>query len=303
MIDYFAGKYFAQEGIINAKTLDEIMTRQGVVHKNFKKLGENPSSFLDEKQITFIKLLQHNIDEKLSDLAFEYGGIDEERLKSTVKKQEILNTAFFDQLIIEGIITPEKIIPLLEKMQSYYSLGKPGISRNLKHDFDIILGGLINTGESFNNIYINIAVKYILRFIGANIKFGKTDKSGSYIARRAAIQKVVTDPRRYFLGLCGEKEVLQSLNDCLALSFPHSPNSTRYCALFAFLDCISNIFQCLIMNEKNVLLVDDPDMYKYVTVTSGQDIYTLQLTVMDMPFEIITGHGDKPNFAVISHNL
>ena len=308
MIDYFAGKYFVQENLMSAEKLNEIMTRQGVVHKNFQKLGKEPGSFLEENHIALIKLLQHTIDEKLGDLAFEYGGIDEERFKSTVRKQEILNTAFFDQLIVEGIITPDNVAPLLEKLRNYYSLNTPGISRNLKHDFDIILGARISTGESCVNEYMNIAVKCILRFIGTNIKFGVTAPvpDNTYFAKRAAIQKVVTDPRRYFIGICGEKDILQNINDCLVGNFPHTsnmPGNSRYCALFAFLDCISHIFQCLITPTKNVLLIDSANMFKFVTITAENNIFVLPLTVMDMPFEIITGFGDKPNFAVMSHNL
>ena len=287
--------------------LNEIMTRQEVVHENFRNLDKEQGSFLDDKHVALIKLLQNTINEKLGDLAFEYGGVEEERFKSTVRKQDILNTAFFDQLIVEGIITPDKVAPLLEKMRGYYALNLPGISHNLKHDFDIILGKLINTGESFSAEYMTIAVKYILRFIGTNIKFHACKTCArSYFAKRAAIQKVVTDPRRYFLGICGEKEILQNINDCLVRNFPVSlstMNNSRYYALFAFLDCISQVFQCHIQPEKNVLLVDNANMFKYVTIAADNTIYALPLSVMDMEFEVIIGFGDKPNFAVVSHNL
>ncbi|MCL2019048.1 MAG: hypothetical protein FWG70_04740 [Oscillospiraceae bacterium] len=303
MIDYFAGKYFVQEGLLKADKLTEIMTRQEVVHTNFNKLEGEASSFLEEKQVMLIKLIQHTIDEKLGNLAFEYSGADEEKFKFTVRKQEILNTAFFDQLIVEGIITPDMVAPLLEKMRNYYGLNSPNISHHLKHDFDIILGAHINTGEVLANEYMNIALKYILRFVGTNIKLSKAKPERSYFAKRVALQKVVTEPRRYFLGICAEKEVLQNFNDGLENSFPRFRKDTRYCALCAFLDCISNVFQSLIMTEKNVLLVDNATVYKFATIASDKQIFVIPLTVRDMSIELITGFGDKPNFAVLSHNL
>jgi hypothetical protein len=57
------------------------------------------------------------------------------------------------------------------------------------------------------------------------------------------------------------------------------------------------------MTEKNVLLVDSPNVYKFVTITADKQIYAMPVTVRDMPFEIIAGYGDKPNFAVMSHNI
>jgi hypothetical protein len=304
MIDYFAGKYFVQEGLLKAEKLTEIMTRQNVVHDNYNKLEKDASSFLEENQVMLIKLMQHTIDEKLGDLAFEYGGVDEERFKFTVKKQEMLNTAFFDQLIVEGIITPDLLAPLLEKMRNYYGLNSPNISHHLKHDFDVILGAHVNTGERYANEYMSIALKYILRFVGTNIKLGKANPVRSYFAKRAAIQKVVTDPRRYFIGVCGDKKILQSFNDGLGNSFSNSnKKDARYGALCAFLGCISNVFQCLTMTEKNVLLVDDSAVFKFATIASENKIYVMPLTVRDMNVEIIAGFGDKPNFAVVSHNL
>gem|GEM_PF-1183184 len=305
MIDYFAGKYFVQEGLLKAEKLTEIMTRQNVVHDNYSKIGQDASSFLEENQVMLIKLMQHTIDEKLGDLAFEYGGVDEEKFRFTVKKQEMLNTAFFDQLIVEGIITPDLLAPLLEKMRNYYGLNSPNISHNLKHDFDVILGAHVDTGERFANEYLGIALKYILRFVGTNIKLGKANPVRSYFAKRAAIQKVVTDPRRYFIGICAEKAVLHSFNDGLGNSFTNTNTckDSRYSALCAFLDCISNVFQCIIMTEKNVLLVDDSSVFKFATIASENKIFVMPLTVWDMNVEIITGFGDKPNFAVMSHNL
>jgi hypothetical protein len=303
MIDYFAGKYFVQEGLLKAEKLTEIMTRQNVVRDNYSTLEKDASSFLEENQVMLIKLMQHTIDEKLGDLAFEYGGVDEEKFKFTVKKQEMLNTAFFDQLIVEGIITPDLLAPLLEKMRNYYSLNSPNISHNLKHDFDVILGAHVDTGERFANGYLSIALKYILRFVGTNIKLGKANPVRSYFAKRAAIQKVVTDPRRYFIGICADKEVLQSFNDGIEHSFSHTHINSRYSALCAFLDCISNVFQCHIMTEKNTLLVDESAVFKYATIASEKQIYVMPLTVRDMSVEIIAGFGDKPNFAVVSHNL
>ncbi|MDR2532454.1 MAG: hypothetical protein LBC82_06390 [Oscillospiraceae bacterium] len=303
MIDYFAGKYFVQEGLLKSEKLMEIMTRQNVINANFSKLEKDASSFLVENQVMLIKLMQHTIDEKLGDLAFEYGGVDEEKFKFTVRKQEVLNTAFFDQLIVEGIITPDMVAPMLEKMRNYYALNSPGVSRNLKHDFDVILGTHVDTGERYANEYMNIALKYILRFVGTNIKLGKANAVRSYFARRAAIQKVVTDPRRYFLGICGEKTILQNFNDGLENSFANNRKDARYSALCAFLDCISNVFQCLIMTEKNVLLVDHSNVYKFATIASDRQIFVMPLMVRDMSVEIIAGFGDKPNFAVLSHNL
>jgi hypothetical protein len=302
MIDYFAGKYFVQEGLLKAEKLMEIMTRQNVVRDNYNAIEKDASSFLEENQVMLIKLMQHTIDEKLGDLAFEYGGVDEEKFKFTVKKQEMLNTAFFDQLIVEGIITPDTLAPLLEKMRNYYGLNSPSISHNLKHDFDVILGAHVDTGEHFANEYMSIALKYILRFVGTNIKLGKANPVRSYFSKRAAIQKVVTDPRRYFIGICAEKEVLQDFNDGLGNSFTRTRDS-RYSALCAFLDCISNVFQCLTMTKKNVLLVDESAVYKYATIASEQKIYVMPLTVRDLNVEIIAGFGDKPNFAVLSHNM
>jgi hypothetical protein len=304
MIDYFAGKYFVQEGLMSKDKLTEIMQRQEVVHANYNKIEKDASSFLEENQVMLIKMLQNTIDEKLGDLAFEYGGVDEERFKFTVRKQQLLNTAFFDQLIVEGIITPDGLVPLLENMRNYYELNHMGISHNLKHDFDIILSAHVNTGEEYASEYLNIALKYILRFVGANIKFEKPSTVRSYFAKRAAIQKVVTDPRRYFLGICGEKSVLQSFNDGLENSFPYTAHAdTRYSALYAFLDCISQIFQCLIMPKKNVILVDNSNIFKFVTIASENQIYTLPIIVRDFKVELIAGFGDKPNFAVMSHNL
>jgi len=303
MIDYFAGKYFVQEGLLKADKLTEIMARQNVINANFNKLEKDASSFLEEKHIMLIKLMQHTIDEKLGDLAFEYAGVDEEKFKFIARKQDMLNTAFFDQLIVEGIMTPDLLAPLLEKMRNYYGLNNPGISHHLKHDFDVILGTHINTGERYANEYMNIALKYILRFVGANIKLGKANPVRSYFAKRAALQKVVTDPRRYFLGICGDKEVLQIFNDGLENSFPQKRQDTRYSALCSFLDCISNVFQCLIITEKNVLLVDNSNVYKFATIASDKQIFVLPLIVQDMSVEIIVGFGDKPNFAVLSHNL
>jgi hypothetical protein len=303
MIDYFAGKYFVQEGLLKADKLTEIMTRQNVINANFSKIGDDASSFLEENQVMLIKMLQNTIDEKLGDLAFEYGGADEEHFKFTVRKQQILNTAFFDQMIVEGILTPDLVAPLLENMRNYYALNSPGVSHKLKHDFDVILGTHINTGERYINEYMNIALKYILRFVGTNIKLGKANPVRSYFAKRAAIQKVVTDPRRYFLGICADKEILQSFNDGLENSFTHGQKDNRYSALCAFLDCISNVFQSLIMTEKNVLLVDISGVFKFATIASEKQIFVLPLTVRDMSVEIIAGFGDKPNFAVLSHNL
>ncbi|MCL1823780.1 MAG: hypothetical protein FWG44_06215 [Oscillospiraceae bacterium] len=303
MIDYFAGKYFVQEGIMKAEKLNEIMTRQNVVRKNFNKLEKDAGSFLEENQIAFIKMLQNSIDEKLGDLASEYGGVNDEKFKFTIMKQQVLNTAFFDQLIVEGILTPDKVAPLLEKMRNYYALNSPEVSRNLKHDFDIIIGTHVNTGETYANEYMNIALKYILRFVGTNIKLDKATPAKSYFARRAAIQKVVTEPRRYFLGICGEKEVMQSFNDGIENIFHRKRNDTRYGELCAFLDCISNVFQVLIMKEKNALLIDNPNVYKFVTIAAEKHVYVMPITVRDMSFEIIAGFGDKPNFAVMSHNL
>ncbi|MCL2694632.1 MAG: hypothetical protein FWE60_05965 [Oscillospiraceae bacterium] len=303
MIDYFAGKYFVQEGLLSADKLNEIMTRQNVVHANFKKIEEDASSFLEENQVMLIKLLQNTIDEKLGDLAFEYGGTDGEEFKFAVRKQQVLNTAFFDQMIVEGIITPDMFTGLLERFRNYYSLNSPGISHKLKHDFDVILGANVNTVERYANEFMNIALKYILRFVGTNIKFEKAKPCKSYFARRIALQKVVTDPRRYFLGICGDKEIMQNLNDGIENIFAHKRRDTRYSALCAFLDCISHVFQCLIMTEKNVLLVDSPNVYKFVTITADKQIYAMPVTVRDMPFEIIAGYGDKPNFAVMSHNI
>jgi len=304
MIDYFAGKYFVQEGLMSKDKLTEIMMRQEVVHANYNKIEKDASSFLEENQVMLIKLLQNTIDEKLGDLAFEYGGVDEERFKFTVRKQQLLNTAFFDQLVVEGILTPDGLSPLLENMREYYGLNHPNISRNLKHDFDIILGANVNTGERYTDEYLSIALKYILRFVGTNIKFEKVKPVRSYFAKRAAIQKVVTDPRRYFLGICAEKEVLQRFNDGLDNSFPYqSKNDSRYSALYAFLDCISQVFQCLVTPERNVLLVDNANVYKFVTIASEKQVFVMPLNVRDMQIELITGFGDKPNFAVMSHNL
>jgi len=303
MINYFAGKYFVQEGLMNTEKLDEIMARQEVVSANFSKIEKEASSFLEDNQIALIKMMQNTIDEKLGDLAFEYEQANEEQFKLTIRKQQILNTAFFDQLIVEGIITPDTISHKLEKMRNYYALNSPGVSHNLKHDFDIILATYVNTADHYINEYMNIALKYILRFVGANIALDKAKPAKSVLAQRAAVQKVVTDSSRYFLGICGEKLDLQSFSDGLEHTFSSNRKASRYSALCSFLDCISNVFQCLIMKEKNVLLVDTPNAYKFATITADEYIYTLPLTVRDMSFEIIAGVGDKPNFAVISHNI
>lgn len=285
-------------------TFEEIIERQRVVNANFNRLESEAHNLLENNQVALIQLLQNTIDEKLSDLAAEYDMYNaDEQMKSLVKKREALNTVFFNQLIVEGILTPDKLTPLLEKMRNYYALNTPGISRNLKETFEIILGSFIQAGDYYAGEFAMILLKYMLRFVSPNLVPQKSFHAKEFFSERIALEKVVTNKHRYFIAICGEKPTMQKFNDNITNCFKTSRNDTRYASMCAFLSCVANIFQCVIAKEKEVIQVDMANVYKFSTVNVYEECVVLPLTIDNMPLNILIGYGDKPNCATITHNI
>lgn len=303
MFEYFAGRYFVNQGLMTRGKHDEIFARLKVVNANLSNLKPDDHNLLENNHIAFIQLLQNSINEKIGDLAFEYEGVKDEQLISIVRNQQAINTVFFNQLFAEGIIVPDQLSPELEKIRTYYSLNSPGVSRTLREDFDAILSNFVKSDDYFSKEYALIALKYILRFVGTRICFDDSYNTFSYSSERIALQKTVTKDKRYFLGISGDKSVLQRFNDNIANSFAPVKRDTRYSSIFSFLNCISNIFQCLIARETEVLFVDMANIYKFSTIFANENCFVVPLIVEDMKLSIIVGCGSRPNFATISHNI
>lgn len=303
MIEYFTGRYLMQSGLITKDKLNMLLTWLKNVDSSGKPLNTDDHNILKDNHIAFIQMIQNTVDEKLGDFASEYDGLTDEQMKIMVRKQQSLNTVFFNYLVIEGIVELDHLSGELEKMRNYYALNQPGISRNLKDDFDSILGRFVNASDYYTNEYAMIVMKYILRFVGTRIKFLDSKSIKNYSAERIALQKVVTTEGRYFIGLCGEKLVLQRFNDAIENIFKPMRRDTRYGSLCSFLNCISNIFQCLIAREREVTLVDMANVYKFSTIIINEKCHILPMVVEDMRLDLIIGCGNKPNFATITHNI
>lgn len=303
MFEYFVGRYLVNEGLMTRSKHDEIFARLKVVHTNLQKLKPEEQNLLENNQIALIQLLQNSINEKIGDLAFEYEGVKNEQLKTIMRNQQTISAIFFNQLIAENIIANDKLSAELEKFRTYYSLNSPGVSRNLKEDFDAILSKFVLCNDYFAKEYALIALKYILRFVGTRICFDDSYGTFSYSSERIALQKIVTNGKRYFLGISGSKPILQRFNDNIANSFAPIDKNARYGSLFSFLNCISNILQCLIARENEVQLVDAAGIYKYTTIFATENCFVLPLIIEDMKLDIVVGYGTRPNFATISHNI
>lgn len=303
MFEYFTGKYFVNEGLMTKDKCNEIFAQLKVAYANLQKIKPDEHSLLENNHIALIHLLQNTINEKIGDLAFEYEGVKDDQLKNIVRNQQTISTMFFNQLLVEGIIVPERLSAELEKFRTYYSLNSPGVSRNLKEEFDAILSTFVKCGDYYAKEYALIALKYILRFVGTRICFDDSYSAFSYSSERIALQKIVTKEKRYFLGISGNKPVLQRFNDNIANSFTPADKNARYGSLFSFLNCISNILQCLIAKESEVMFVDTANVYKYTTIFATENCFVLPLIIEDMKLDIVVGYGTKPNFATISHNI
>lgn len=301
MIEYFAGRYLISAGIITRHKLDELLAWLRVAATDSTKISQD--TLMRDNQVNLIRMLQNTIDEKLGDLASDYSSLTSEQTYSMTKKQHVLNMAFFNQLLVSGALTVDNLSQELEKFRNYYALNLPGISRNLKDDFDSILSSFIHAGDYYANEYAKIALKYIMRFVGTRVSFGEASGVFSFSAERIAIQKVVTADKRYFLGIAGDKKFIQSFNDGIQSSFNSHATDSRYTALIPFLNCITNIFQCLIALEKEVIFQDKVNVYKYSTIFVNDHCDVLTMSVEDMKLSLVIGYGERPNFATISHNI
>jgi hypothetical protein len=302
MIEYFTGRYLIGAGLMKKEQYNELIAWLRVAASDSTKLGGD--NRLRDNQIAVINLLQNTIDEKLGDLVTEYSGLAQEPMFGMTKKQHVLNTAFFNQLIISGIVTADSLPGVLEKFRGYYGLNLPGISRNLKEDFDSILSTFIHAEDYYANEYAKIALKYILRFVGTRLSFGDSKRVFSFSAERFAVQKVVTTDNRYFLAIGGDKQMMQSFNDGIQSSFNDYTSKSRYSALMPFMNCITNIFQCLMAKERTILYTDSVSIYKYSTIFANDYCSVLSLDVEDiMKLSLVIGCGKRPNFATIAHNI
>jgi hypothetical protein len=287
--------------MLTREKLNELLAWLRVAETDSTKLSGD--HIIKDNQIAVINLLQNAIDEKIGDLAKEFSAFTNEQTYSMTKKQRILNTAFFNQLVLNGIILLDDLTPELEKIRVYYGLNQPGVSRNMKEDFDAILGSFVNTGDYYAGEFVKIALQYILRYVGTRIRFGRAKSVFSFSRERIAVQKLVAGERRYFIGIGGRKTVIQSFNDGIQTSFDSGKSDTRYSALLPFLNCITNIFQCLIMQEHEVKFIDRATVYKYSTIFANDACFVLPLYLDDIQFDIVIGYGVRPNFATIAHNI
>ena len=307
MIDYFVGRYLLNTNIITKDRLHEVMAWLKIEH-NSVSVSEM-TALLAENQIAFIALLQNTIDEKLGELASEYGGpaardIEKEQNFVAIRRQHELNTAFFGKLIAEGVVAREALTPTLEKMRKYYALNVPGVSKTFRDEFDSILGMFLTTENYYANQYAIVALNYILRFVGTKVVFDNATEVFSYSAERMMIQKVITKDERYFLGFAGDKTAMQEFNDDRDDgNFASADSNFRYGALLSFINCITNVFQCLIGSEREVILVDSANMYKFSTIFANEHCHVIPLVLKDTKLNLVIGYGTKPNFATISHNV
>lgn len=297
MLKYLAKKYFLRQGLLDAKSAESLLERL----KSAQPLDDG--STLQPNQVAVIKLLQNSIDEKLGDFASEYDSLTEEQLSSMVRKQTETNTEFFSLLVKEGYINGSDLNAELEKLRQYYGLNALGISRNLKEDFDQILSEIISSKDFYANEYARIALKYILRFIGTSIKFGDSAHVENYYAERIILQKLVTSTDRYFIAIASEKASLQSFNDGIDNVFAPDSAESRYGSLFSFINCITNIFHCMVSKEKEVLFADSTNVYKHSTITVNESCYLVPMYIDDMRLDLLVGYGTKPYFSTISHNI
>ncbi|MDR0196789.1 MAG: hypothetical protein LBI36_01020, partial [Oscillospiraceae bacterium] len=213
------------------------------------------------------------------------------------------NFLFFKWLAKEKIVEANDLTARLRAFETYYSLGTDGVSRGFCDDVEMVFSSFADSRDYFANQYMTILLKHILRFVSEKISFSPGTGVFSHSAERMAVQKVVTSDKRYFIGICGEKPVLQRLNDSLAGSFASGGYDGRYDSLRTFLNCVSCIFQSVTEKEKDIYFTDSPYVYKFSTVSANESCFLLPVTAGDIRLDLIVGFGVKPNFAVISHNI
>ena len=302
MFEYFAGKYFVQSGVLNQNQANSVIKRLMMIEPQ-AAAWKIDKGLLKENQVALIQMLQNTISQKLGDLASEYEGFTDAQLNSMVSKQTEISSVFIGLLIKGGWIDESNLTTELDKFRNYYELNRPGISRNLKEDFDSILRDFFNSGDYFANEFATITLKFLLRFIGPSIRFNKSSHVKEYTAQRMIVQKAVTSKERYFIAIAADKISLQNFNDGIESSFASVFPKTRYSSLCSLINCVTNIFQCMIANEKEVLLVDEPCVYKYSTINVNENCYLMSLQIEDTKLGLLVGYGTTPNFSTITHNI
>ncbi|MCL2633885.1 MAG: hypothetical protein FWD34_05150 [Oscillospiraceae bacterium] len=259
----------------------------------------------DEKVISELYRLNKVVNRKLFELIAEYDPVSGNDAPQDIDCEP--NLMFFKGLTHENILSLDLLMNELELFDKHYSLDKDNCSKAFVDDIEAVFAWFINSKDYFANQYMIILLKYLLRFVSADINFSQSTNIFSYSAERMAIQKVVTGDTRYFIGICGEKAVLQELNDSLKNSFaPGEQNyigHNRYDSLLTLINCVSCIFQSLIEKEKEINMVDNPVVYKYSTVSANENCSLLPVTVGEVHLDLLVGFGYRPNFANISHNI
>jgi hypothetical protein len=304
MIEYFAGQYLMNTEKLSPEKHIEILGWMKIPN-NEVNLVETANS-LSPQQSAFIQLIQHALDAKLSELTDEYD--DNASAISTLKvlTQHTMNTAFFGKLIRENILTPEELTPVLGQMRNYYEFNKPKISDNLKKDVNAILSMFVSTDDYYADEYAKIALKYIMRFAGTKMKLDESKSVFSYSAERMMLQKITTYTsddnleRRYFIGFCGDKKVLQDFNDGLTgTTVKDTPDSLRFAALANMINCITTVFKSI----KGYGEIEPESIYKYSTIFATENCFVIPIVFDEMKLSLVVGYGQRPNFAVIQHNV
>ena len=172
MIEYIVADYLNFQRAIGEKDARDIVTGYKSHNEKLGTIALN-MNFLTEEQVDEIHDKQKIVDKKFGEIAVDSGMLTEEQLNDIICMQRKAMDPF--EFAVEcGIINIDMANELRNKFKEDYKLTDEEFSGVMADDVTMISSMMVDTRDFYTNYYYNIAIRFLVRFLGLKIGLSKT---------------------------------------------------------------------------------------------------------------------------------
>ncbi len=301
MIEYIVADYLNFQRAISEKDAKDIVKGYKSHNEKLGTIALN-MNLLTEEQVDEIHDKQKIVDKKFGEIAVDSGMLTEEQLNDVICMQRKAMDPF--EFAFEcGIINIDMANDLRNKFKEYYKLTDEEFSGVMADDVTMISSMMVDTRDFYTNYYYNIAIRFLVRFLGLKIGLSKTTPEKTHEAERIITHKIRTMRRNFIIGFSGSREAMHALSESLSDFDSAEFKNDVYARLKNFVNCITCVFECGIMRESPIRSISCVKLYKSAELIFNEDGFVLPANICGYPINIIVASGAEEDFTKVVHNV